>query len=38
VACWSELKVMAGAILIHGVSCLLDEGGTIKVVTYDALH
>ena len=38
VACWSELKVMAGAIRIHEVSCLLDGGGTIKVITYNALH
>jgi len=29
---------MAGAIRIHGVSCLLDGDGTIKVITYDALH
>jgi hypothetical protein len=37
-ACWSELKLMAGAIRIHRVSCLLDGGGMITVITYDALH
>src|SRR5271157_2203731 len=37
-ACWSAGKVMAGAIRIHEVSCLLDGRRTIKVVTYDALH
>src|SRR6266567_6431293 len=35
---WPELKMMAGAIRIRRVSCLLDGCGIIKVVICDALH